>query len=334
MEDFFLKILKLSCRHKQDDYSNEDFKIRRCSNCRLQRSFQMGMKVEFIRSDEENIRYKQLIQQNREKQELFRQQQQQQRKTLISTIFLHGNDWNHLSNIVSAYETHCLETFVQQRMTMYPIERSSIDQSYGKHLVDLPMSFMISLREFLHSLPLYHTLKRIDQIYLNHVNLRPLIFMNMFEIRQTCYFESWQNEFDHSTWRFICGEKLYEKFLWIEDLSDKLLITDPIIIRLWIIILFFSTSLSCLYEKSCPTREYSKEKTSLFSIQNTYVELLWKYLLHRYRYENAVRIYSNLTNLYLKMQHIGFAIGVQVRHRSELIDIHRKMNQLVFEGNH
>ena len=65
MEDFFLKILKLSCRHKQDDYSNEDFKIRRCSNCRLQRSFQMGMKVEFIRSDEENIRYKQLIQQNR-----------------------------------------------------------------------------------------------------------------------------------------------------------------------------------------------------------------------------------------------------------------------------
>ena len=48
--------------------------IRRCSSCRLRRSFEMGMKEELVRTDEENERYKQLIDINRQRRELLRQQ--------------------------------------------------------------------------------------------------------------------------------------------------------------------------------------------------------------------------------------------------------------------
>ena len=48
--------------------------IRRCSSCRLRRSFEMGMKEELVRTDEENERYKQLVDINRQRRELLRQQ--------------------------------------------------------------------------------------------------------------------------------------------------------------------------------------------------------------------------------------------------------------------
>ena len=60
-----------------------------------------------------------------------------------------------------------------------------------------------------------------------------------------------------------------------------------------------------------------KKKTSILEIQNAYVTLLWNYLLHRYGAVGAVKVYSNLIHVYLKMQTVVFHIGVQVRTRNE-----------------
>jgi hypothetical protein len=41
--------------------------LRRCTSCRLRRCYDVGMKEELVRTDEEKQRYKQLIERNRQK---------------------------------------------------------------------------------------------------------------------------------------------------------------------------------------------------------------------------------------------------------------------------
>jgi hypothetical protein len=51
--------------------------VRYCSSCRLRRCFEMGMKVELVRTDEENERYRQLVETNRRRRRQLLQQEQQ-----------------------------------------------------------------------------------------------------------------------------------------------------------------------------------------------------------------------------------------------------------------
>jgi hypothetical protein len=58
------------------------------------------------------------------------------------------------------------------------------------------------------------------------------------------------------------------------------------------------------------------------------VTLLWNYLLHRHGYLGAVHIFSNLIHVFLKMQHVGSDIGIQVRTRADLLGTHETLKQL------
>ena len=48
--------------------------IRRCSSCRLRRCFEVGMKEGLVRSEEENQRYRELVDGNRRRREALKQQ--------------------------------------------------------------------------------------------------------------------------------------------------------------------------------------------------------------------------------------------------------------------
>jgi hypothetical protein len=115
----------------------------------------------------------------------------------------------------------------------------------------------------------------------------------------------------------MCGPELFERFVRTEKLAEKSLIADPIITRLWLIVLFFSSSLYCVYDKDASLK-VPKKKVATTWIQSAYVTLLWNYLLHRHGYLGAVHIFSNLIHVFLKMQHVGSDIGIQVRTRADV----------------
>ncbi len=50
-----------------DRYNDNCAQLRRCTSCRLRRCFDVGMKAELVRTDEEKERYKQLIETNRQR---------------------------------------------------------------------------------------------------------------------------------------------------------------------------------------------------------------------------------------------------------------------------
>jgi hypothetical protein len=126
----------------------------------------------------------------------------------------------------------------------------------------------------------------------------------------------------------MCGPQLYKDFAQAERLAEKLWITDSVVTRLWIIILFFSTPLH--YHDDCPTSApILKKKKPVYQVQNAYVTLLWKYLVHRHGFMESALIYSNLVHVYMKMQCVGFGIYLRLISQQDLIPINEILNELI-----
>ena len=126
----------------------------------------------------------------------------------------------------------------------------------------------------------------------------------------------------------MCGAELYVDFQHVEKLIDEHVITDPVVTRLWIVSLFFSTPLHYHNDGQIVTPLFKKKK-AILNVQNAYTTLLWKYLLHRHQEMGAVRIFSNLIRVYLKMQHVGYGIYLNLRSHPDLLTAHETLQKVI-----
>ena len=131
-----------------------------------------------------------------------------------------------------------------------------------------------------------------------------------------------------ATWQLMCGRQLYPQFQQAEFLASKSLVTDPIVIRLFFVILFFSTPLHYHQDSATPTKVL-KKKRPITDTQHAYITLLWKYLSYRYGSMETVRIYTHLVHVYIKMQTVGFGIYTRLSTQKNLIPTNETLNKLV-----
>ncbi|CAF0892584.1 unnamed protein product [Adineta steineri] len=322
--------------HEMNERTMRYLQIRRCSSCRLRRCFHVGMKEDLVRTDEENERHKQLIDLNRKRRDLLKQQLLEIKELSIPQNILGDNylsndiDWRHLSNIVYAYESCCIKTYLRQRSSVIfnRTTQSSNEQPYNIYPTTITMSIVLAVSSFLKTLPAYYSLPRSTRKYLCKTNIRPLIFPNLHELNQSCYAEPWQVNAYNKTWQLVCGAQLYEEFDKAERMAEKSWTTDPIVARLFIIILFFSTPLHYHDDSPTPTK-ILKKKQAILQTQNGYITLLWKYLTHRYGSEGSVRIYLNLVHVYMKMQEVGYGMYMQLTTQKDLVPTHETLSKLV-----
>ncbi|CAF1537328.1 unnamed protein product, partial [Adineta steineri] len=341
------ELLDLPCRHRDlsalmtsnhemNERTMRYLQIRRCSSCRLRRCFDVGMKEELVRTDEENERYRQLLDANRRQRELLREQIREIKQLsipqhMVNNIDLSAEiDWRHLSNIVYAYESCCIKTYVRQRSTVIfnRTPQSPNEQPYSIYPTTITMSIVLAVSSFLKTLPAYYSLPRSTRNYLCKTNIRPLIFPNLHELNQTCFAEPWQVNAYNKTWQLVCGIQLYEEFDKAERMAEKSWTTDPIVTRLFVIILFFSTPLHYHDDSPTPTK-LLKKKQAILQTQNGYITLLWKYLTYRYGSAGSIRIYLNLVHVYMKMQQVGYGVYTQLRTQKDLVPTHETLNKLV-----
>ncbi len=122
-----------------------------------------------------------------------------------NSAFSEEIDWSHLSNIVYAYDTCCLKTFIQQRETLIFNRSSQIldQQSTNNHPTTLTMSIVFAISSFLQSLPAFYSLPRTTRHYLCKTNIRPLIFPTIHELNQSCFSEPWQVTYGHLLYIYI-----------------------------------------------------------------------------------------------------------------------------------
>lgn len=108
-----------------------------------------------------------------------------------SASLLSELDWRHLSNLVYAYDTCCLKTFLEQRPKIFSQETLEKDATMARY-VSLPINLAISVSSYLRSLPAFQSLSRSNQSFLCKNNLRRLILVNQHELNQSCFSEPWQ----------------------------------------------------------------------------------------------------------------------------------------------
>ncbi|CAF0827520.1 unnamed protein product [Rotaria sp. Silwood1] len=325
-----------TCDNKnQYNHNNSNIcsQVRHCTSCRLRRCFNVGMKTELVRTDEEKQRYNELVQLNRQrKQDLLQLSENKcleiARLIVSNEGLLKETDWKLLSNIVYAYDNYCLKNFTQARRNIFNNETHLFEQPLSKihHHTAMRLNNITSLVSFLLSIPIVQSLSTSDRYYLCKHNIRPLIFPNLHEIEQTCFTESWQVNIDNTAAEYVYGEELFADCVQIKKKAASILITDPVVTRLWLIILFFSAPLLCYYDRSLPDLS-NKNRLDLNRIQHLFVDLLWNYLSHRHGYFDAVRIFSNIICIYLQMQRISRAINHELRTRNDLIEMNQALNR-------
>jgi len=117
----------------------------------------------------------------------------------------------------------------------------------------------------------------------------------------------------------------------VKNRAGSILINDPVVTRLWLLTLFFSTPLRCHYDRSLPEISQILHDNRLYMnrIQNSFTILLWNYLSHRHGYFDTVRIFSNLLHVYLQMQRVSEAINHQLRTRNDLVEMNQALNRAV-----
>jgi len=87
-------------------------------------------------------------------------------------------------------------------------------------------------------------------------------------------------------------------------------IYDPILLKLILIILIFSTYLSIRYENNLNDNKDDYSTYNLFHIQNIYVELLWRYILFRCsNYRQAVKLFSSFITCLVYSQDINIKLN-------------------------
>ena len=107
------------------------------------------------------------------------------------------------------------------------------------------------------------------------------------------------------------------------------MINDPVVTRLWLIILFFSSPLQCSNDRILSNVPF--ERKLIFNrIQESYVILLWNYLVHRHGDVDAVRIFFNLTRIFLQMQCFFDKVDAQIQMRADLLPLDQILSRASF----
>jgi hypothetical protein len=85
---------------------------------------------------------------------------------------------------------------------------------------------------------------------------------------------------------------------------------DPILLKLILIVLIFSSYLTLRYENNLIDNEDDYSTYNILNIQNIYVELLWRYILSRCsNYREAVKLYSSFITCLVYSQYINIKLN-------------------------
>ncbi|UJR20450.1 hypothetical protein I4U23_023579 [Adineta vaga] len=270
----------LKCQLNNQCQVNENNRYE-CSYCRLLKCFQSGMQIELIRSSHPK--------RNRERKFSIIPTQSQQFSTLnlvqkdLSTLTF--DQWNLLSNLSHCYDEHSGLCKGEQYM-------------HEQEILPLKLRFKTNpMLMFIDSI-----FNGAQLLYKNNKDFLSLPFEDRTILLHstTAYTASVSSNFIFYKIGLMHSPAYYTS---LEIITHSSLIPtakriatrldfDMIVIKLMLAILSFSTINYTVYTNT-PPMNLSDIKQMLY-IQNTYIELTWKYLLYKYSYEQTVRCFSDM----------------------------------------
>ncbi|CAF4943261.1 unnamed protein product [Rotaria sp. Silwood1] len=268
----------------------------KCSCCRLAKCFRVGMNSNAIRTEDEKLERNQLIAYNRQKR--------MEKTGAISPVILlkhsqrthlslSSNDQTLLANIFNAYEKTCVSLRFDELLKI-PNDTTLSLQTFMNSFSHM----YVALIDYFKSIPEFSNLSTEIKIGLLKSNLNQTLRLNNVLVMQATGVVDDINS--------IVFKNVFPIDLFIElchcSMALMPFVYDPIFLKLIFIVLIFSTSLSIRYD----TNEQIIPTKTILSIQNVYIELLWRYMLYRCStYRESIGLLTSFITRLLHSQTVG-----------------------------
>lgn len=232
------------------------------------------------------------------------------------------DDWTLITNIRNAYEQYCIQKFHQSHETIPLIPPVQPHRSRIKvhRLLELNYKYVLIMASYLRRILQFEILPNPSQTPQMIVkdNLQYLLYVNISEFMKSKILEHFPWEHDRLAMQSFLSEEILQKAEKLINHFQNLLPYDPLIMKLCLIILALSSRISPVIPKEQyhPT-DFEILPANLLQSQNYYLTLLWKYVIYRLGYIDAVRFSVRFIQLFLHSQNLNGDIVEAVQNRND-----------------
>ncbi|CAF1188632.1 unnamed protein product [Rotaria sordida] len=316
---------------------------RQCTYCRLKKCFDIKMRKDWIRTDEEK-QIRQFIKLTKEQKNINNLANDQQSlinlplivrkkkrkiirsinqelviKPILTQIFfgfnrnLSNNDQILLNNITNAYQlrTNDIDDFYLNRS----ISSTSIIKFFNEESI-----MHESLIYFYKSIPEFKQLDIHDQVLLIKSNLIKIIHLHYILQEKfqenpyiSLYMSKWINKEFH--YQMSRTRRYFDRF-----------IEHPLILKLALIVFLFNINLSISYNNH-QFNDYNN-KMNIYKIQEFYIILLWRYLNYLFKEQEAIKSMEIIITKILHFQNLMNIMEENIRQEVDCNTLNQLMQSL------
>lgn len=212
-----------------------------------------------------------------------------------------------MTNIRNSYEDYCIRPFLDshQVIPLVPPKQTYRARLKLQRLVDLRYKYCVVIASFIKRVLHYDTYSSSYDSDYPHLKdtYQSLITANACELMRSKVLECVPWEHDQLALSSVLSDEILQRLGTILNTFKSLVPYDPVIMKLFLIVLILSCRSSPLVEKSHYTAmDFSPLPNNFLHSQNFYVTLFWKYLQHRLGYNEAVILSVRLMQTFLRRQ--------------------------------
>lgn len=232
------------------------------------------------------------------------------------------DDWNSLTNIRNAYEEYCIQPYLDSHQSIPPIPPKQPYRARLKlqRLVDLKYKHTIIIASYIKRIlqcDAFPTSLEYGYPYLKD-SFQCLITLNSCDLMKSKVLENVPWEHDRLALEAVLTGEVIERLGEILNTYQSLLPHDPIIMKLFVIILALSSRVLPLVRKAeYNAMDFKPLPRNFLASQNFYITLLWKYVVHRLGYNDAVLFSVRFIQTFLRRQRIEADIVDIVQSRED-----------------
>ncbi|CAF1108496.1 unnamed protein product [Rotaria sordida] len=283
-----------------------------CTSCRLAKCFAKGMSTELIRKEYQRSKCSPSIKSNKKSMSILP-------ITSLNLLnndqsYLKSSEWNLLSNVVHAFDKFNLvpsmRNIVKSLDFVEPPIKIDISDTFN-----LFASFYTSVKSFVSVTADFRVLTVAEQRSLFQRNLHGLFNLcGTFMLRDAGIFDNIRNE---SIIAPLYGHEIVRQAKQITMRLDF----DSTIVKIIHMVFAFSTNCYTVnYDPYMSTDALLKGTFRLLGSQNVYTEMLWKYMVYRYGYDETIRRFAALIKQILDLIVLSADIYMDNRYHQILVD--------------
>ncbi len=242
---------------------------------------------------------------------------------------LNNFEWNLLSNVIHAFDRFSLVPSMIRMIEYFASVEPKIEVNVSDAF-NLFASFYTSVKSFITSTADFRVLTIAEQRSLFQRNLHGLFnFCGTFMLRDSGMFDNRRNE---SIIVPLYGQEIVRQAKQINTRLDF----DSTLVKIIHIIFAFSTNCYTVnYDPYMNKDALLRGTFRLFGSQNLYIEILWKYMLYRYGYEETVYRFLALVKQMLDLIILSAGIYLDNPRHQILVDnfVEEAKTELVNENS-